>query len=136
MKKINEPKLINQKMKELEEELKSLRKENEKYKNASLNNITRTNKQSDNINNNQKLTKVQQISESEKEDIIKNKNIIEKNNLEEEHLKEQINYLQAQLKDVNNQINNNQNEINNMKKLIEEIYKSKEKNQEENTQKI
>ena len=136
MKKINEPKLTNQKMKELEEELKSLRKENEKYKNASSNNNTVTNKPSDNINNNQKLTKVQQISESEKVDIIKNKNIIEKNKVEEEHLNEQIHYLQAQIKDVNNQIDNNQNEINKMKKLIEEIYKSKGKTQEENTQKI
>ena len=59
-------------MKELEEELKSLRKENEKYKNASLNNNSGTNKQSANINNNQKLTKVQQISESEKEEDLYN----------------------------------------------------------------
>ena len=120
IKKANEPKVSSQKLKELEAELKSLKEENEKYKNslAILNGNNDNNsimntingKDNNNINhlNNQKLQKTQHISESEKDEIF-NKDIIAKNKLEQEQLNKQIDYLKTQIEDVNAQITNNQN---------------------------
>ena len=144
IKKANEPKVSSQKLKELEAELKSLKEENEKYKNsiAILNgnnennsNINTINgKDNNNINhlNNQKLQKTQHISESEKEEIF-NKDIIAKNKLEQEQLNKQIDYLKTQIEDVNAQIAHNQNSIDNIRKLLDDYFKTKEnKNKEKN----
>lgn len=138
-KKANEPKISALKLKELEAELKSLKEENEKYKN-SIAAKTVENQENSNMNeingmdtkdgnnhlNNQKLQKTQHISESEKEEIIKNKDIIAKNKLEQEQLNKQIDYLKTQIEDVNAQIANNQNSIDNIRKLLDDYFKSNE----------
>ena len=82
--------------------------------------------------NDQKLQKTQHISESEKEEIVRNKDIIAKNKLEQEQLNKQIDYLKAQIEDVNLQIANNQNSINNIRKLLEEYFKTNENKDKEN----
>ena len=136
-KKANEPKVSTQKLKELEAELKSLKEENEKYKNYiaiknggdpdNLNSNNDGNDKKGNIHpNNQKLQKPQHISESEKEEIVKNKDIIAKNKLEQEQLNKQIDYLKTQIEDVNAQIANNQNSIDNIRRLLDEYFKSNE----------
>ena len=138
-KKANEPKISALKLKELEAELKSLKEENEKYKN-SIAAKTVENQENSNMNeingmdtkdgnnylNNQKLQKTQHISESEKEEIIKNKDIIAKNKLEQEQLNKQIDYLKTQIEDVNAQIANNQNSIDNIRKLLDDYFKANE----------
>ena len=143
-KKVNEPKVSNQKLKELEAELKSLKEENEKYKNyIAAKNLgegdqldSNNNGNDDNGNNhinNQKLQKPQHISESEKEEILRNKDIIAKNKIEQEQLNKQIDYLKTQIEDVNAQIANNQNSIDNIRRLLDEYFKSNEnKNKTEN----
>ena len=138
-KKANEPKISALKLKELEAELKSLKEENEKYKN-SIAAKTVENQENSNMNeingmdtkdgnnylNNQKLQKTQHISESEKEEIIKNKDIIAKNKLEQEQLNKQIDYLKTQIEDVKAQIANNQNSSDNIRKLLDDYFKSNE----------
>ena len=145
IKKANEPKVSSQKLKELEAELKSLKEENEKYKNCIASKTMNNNgnsKLNDNIENgskkdsshinDQKLQKTQHISESEKEEIVRNKDIIAKNKLEQEQLNKQIDYLKTQIEDVNLQIANNQNSINNIRKLLEEYFKTNENKNKEN----
>ena len=57
------------------------------------------------------MQKTQHISESEKEEILKNKDIIAKNKMEQYQLNKQIDYLKIQIQDVNEQIAKNQNSI-------------------------
>ena len=136
MKKANEPRISNQKLKELENEIKALKEENEKY----LNVIVDENAEGKNENDvnggggpegkeikESKIQKPQHISETEKEDIVKKKDIIAKNKIEQEQLNQQIEYLKNELEGVNAQITNNQNSINQIKKLMDEYFKSKEK---------
>ena len=101
--------------------------------NSKLNdNIENGNKKDSSHINDQKLQKTQHISESEKEEIVRNKDIIAKNKLEQEQLNKQIDYLKTQIEDVNLQIANNQNSINNIRKLLEEYFKTNENKNKEN----
>ena len=146
-KKANEPKVNYQKIKELEAELKALKEENEKYiksiaaktvsnegnSNLNENKETDSKKESNHIND-QKIQKTQHISESEKEEIVKNKDIIAKNKLEQEQLNKQIDYLKTQIEGVNAQIANNQNSIDNIRRLLDEYFQeNKDKNKEGKT---
>ena len=135
MKKINESKISSKKIKDLEDELKSIKKEKEINKNSSINNYIKEsnndiNKTSKNNNldlNDIKLEKNPQISETEKQEI---------NKLDIEQLNQEINNLKNEIENVDNQISDNQNSINQYKKLIQEYNKTineTKENEVENT---
>ena len=137
----SEPKENLQKIKELEEELKKLQEENEKYKGSNINiNVNNSNNNEDE-NKGMKHYKAGQVSESEKEELAlkKNKEIIDKNNIEKDNMNQQINHLKTLIEDVDKKINDNKVLINNMEKLLNRHMEQNGKNeagtnQEKNTE--